>query len=233
MVALALSVLALSSGIAAGETMTSGSAFAPLVPACGTPSNPALALTLLSGAQLRDAEETTQGFEGLSFEITDIPTRQTMEFGMPVTFSEAPEPLELLFSAPTKFFDVGVAQRTVSAEYRGAYVTGQGAEVRIGQGLKLMQSSDGIARRNGWYFFAASDGRQLSWTPSSDPSSPTRSLRLDNGVEIGDMQVGLAAQHGAMQTSLSVVKRTVKSYVGPFKSSADASFAGITLAYRH
>jgi hypothetical protein len=228
-------VLALSGGLASGETLTGllpcqASDTSLAAASDASPSNPALALSLLTRGQLRGQSETI--FERLSFDITDAPTRDTMEFGTPVSFSESPQPIEMLLSAPVKSFDVGLAQRTLSTEYRGAYVTGQGAEVRVGQGLSLMQSDAPASDRHGWYFFAASDGRQLSWTPTSNPASPTRTLRLDQGVEIGDIQMGLAAQNGAMQTSLSVVKRTVKSYFGPFKTSADDSFAGVTFAWR-
>jgi hypothetical protein len=234
MVALALSVLALSGGLASGETPSVGllqcqAADTPI--SSVAPSRPALAVAMLNDGQLRD--EPGSVFERLSFEITNAPTRDTVTFGTAVSFSEASEPIEMLLAAPMKFFDVGFAQRTVSTEYRGAYVTGQGAEVRVGQGLALRQSNGAASSRNGWYLFAASDGRQLSWTPASDPAAPTRTLRLDQGVEIGDLQLGLAAQRGHVQTSLSVVKRTVKSYFGPFKTSADDSFAGLTLSWRN
>lgn len=236
MVALTLSVLALSGGIAAGEPTTPAPDLFGAIPsfACETPVSTSEILVLaLSASQLRTGAEEPSWIKDISLSMREEPMRESMDLGSPIGLAEAPAPIELTLAAPTKYFDVSLAQRTQSSEFRGASISGQGAEVRIGRGLSLLQSGGGGPQQTGWYLFAASDGRQLSWTPTSDPATPTRSLRLDNGVEIGELQIGLAAQHGALQSSLSLVKRTVKSYAGPFRSSADGSFAGITLAYKN
>jgi hypothetical protein len=86
--------------------------------------------------------------------------------------------------------------------------------------------------RHGWYLFAASDGRALTWTPNNDPASANRGVRLENNVKIGDLQAGFAMSSGAMKTSLSVVKRSVKTWVGPYAAKADDSFAGLTWSWR-
>jgi len=244
MVAVALSVLALTGGIAiATPDACEVAAETPIAIAQSTtvsPSNPALALALQHGETLSaplapGARLIGQelGVEGLSFSATDQAIRPADELGAAVIFSETPRPLEFSLAKTAGMFDIGVAHRTLSNESFGKTVTGQGAEVRIGQGLALRESQGDSAKREGWYLFAASDGRALTWTPNNDPRSPDRNMRLQNSAEIGDIQAGLAMQHGELQTSLSLVKRTVKNWIGPFKTSADDSFAGVTFSFKH
>jgi hypothetical protein len=233
MVAISLSVLAFTGGIAAGHAavgqspQSADAAFdsAPLVLQANAPVHAAGAISWRG--------DQAPIFKGLSLDVAPAPFRSAMTFGVPVSVYDAPEPMELSVSASTGFsLDVGLAQRTVHTDLRGASVTGQGTEVRIGQGLGISQDNRHLPYHSGWYLFAASDGRAVTWTPASDPSRPGGALRLENGVQIGDIQAGVAMSRGALQTSFSVVKRTVKSFVGPFRTSADGSFAGITLSWR-
>lgn len=245
MVAVALSVLALTGGIAVATPNTFEAA-APAEPAAYaatvSPSNPALALALqqnstYSAPLAPSARLVGQAFglKGLSFDAVDTPMRMDAADSLngESEFEPAPQSLEFSLSAPAGFLDVGVAHRTISTESFGTSISGQGAEVRIGQGLALRQASGDSAKRQGWYLFAASDGQALTWTPNNDPRAPDRNLRLQNSAEIGDIQAGLAVQHGDLQTSLSLVKRTVKNWIGPFKTSADDSFAGVTVSFKH
>lgn len=244
MVAVALSVLALTGGLAlatpgpcepAAQTLDfSAPATAP------SPRNPALALALPQGQTLSaplspGARLIGQelGIEGLSFSASEAALRPSDELGAAVMFSDTPQPLEFSLAAPAGMFDIGLAHRTISSESFGTSVSGQGAEVRIGQGLALRKLDGDSSKRQGWYLFAASDGRALTWTPNNDPTAPDRNMRLQNSAEIGDIQAGLAMQRGDMQTSLSLVKRTVKNWIGPFKTSADDSFAGLTFSFKH
>jgi hypothetical protein len=244
MVAVALSVLALTGGLAmaapgscepAAQTLDFS---APTTAAA--PRNPALMLALQQGEALSaplapDARLIGQelGIQGLSFSASEAALRPADELGTAELFADTPQPLEFSLAAPAGMFDIGLTHRTVSSESFGTYVTGQGAEVRIGQGLALRAVDGDSSKRQGWYLFAASDGRALTWTPNSDPTSPNRNLRLQNSAEIGDIQAGLAMQRGDIQTSLSLVKRTVKNWIGPFKTSADDSFAGVTFSFKH
>jgi hypothetical protein len=238
--------LALSGGIAiATPELREAAATTPepvTYTATASPRNPALALALNQRASLSaplapNARLIGQelGVQGLSFDASETLMRHDTadSFLNESEFSPSPQPLEFSLSAPAGLLDIGVAHRTISAESPGAAISGQGAEVRIGQGLALRPTEGDSDKREGWYLFAASDGRALTWTPNNDPRSPDRNLRLQNSAEIGDIQAGLAVQHGDLQTSLSLVKRTVKSWIGPFKTSADDSFAGVTFAFKH
>lgn len=244
MVAVALSVLALTGGIAIATPASLEAAAnnsEPVAQAASvSPRNPALLLALQQTPTLvaplaPNARLVGQklGFEGVSFSATAEALRPPEELGVDVGFEEAPRPVEFSLSAPAGMFDVGVAHRTLSTEVEGRSVSSRGAEVRIGQGLALRQASGDSSKRQGWYLFAASDGQALTWTPNNNPAAPDRNLRLQNSAEIGDIQAGLAMQRGDMQTSLSLVKRTVKNWIGPFKTSADDSFAGVTFSFKH
>lgn len=244
MVAVALSVLALTGGIAIATPdlrQAAAQSSEPVAQAASvSPSNPALALALQHGqtfsAPLAPSARLIGqeiGVQGLSFSATEEPLRPEERLGADVAFDPAPRPLEFSLAAPAGMFDVGLAHRTLSSESFGRSVSSQGAEVRIGQGLALRQSDGDSSKRQGWYLFAASDGQALTWTPNNNPAAPDRNIRLQSSAEIGDIQAGLAVQHGDLQTSLSLVKRTVKNWIGPFKTSADDSFAGVTFSFKH
>jgi hypothetical protein len=169
-----------------------------------------------------------------SVEVLATPPRLGDSLGGPALTSQTVQPVEFSVSAPTALnIDVGFARRGMDTETPGAYITGSGAEIRVGQGLSLKKLASGQEiDHKGWYLFAASDGRALTWTPANDPATPNRGMHLENTVEIGDVQAGVAMNAGPMRTSLSVVKRTVKSYIGPYKHSADDSFAGFTFSWK-
>lgn len=248
MAVLALSVLAITSGFAVGQPVLSGALPCEEPVAVRQPQlSPAIAMavaaardigmivdapgpeSLLPAPALRHGRETAP--IGMSVEVTAAPVRFT-DMGANGALSRGATPMEFSVAAPTSLnVDVGFARRRVDSETPGAYVTGSGSEVRIGQGLaKALEGKD--IDRHGWYLFAASDGRALTWTPSNNPARADRGMRLENAVEIGDIQAGVAMSAGALKTSLSVVKRTVKNWIGPYKTEADESFAGLTLSYK-
>lgn len=240
MVAMVVGLLAMSSGIADGDP-------APKTMRPATPS-PALAMALQSNSEalLRAtppilvtaaaprpnlSRSTNHArFETISVEVLAPPPALGESLGP--ARSDAGRPMEVSLSTPLKNFDldVGFAKRGMSAETPSGYVSGGGAEIRIGRGL--VQSAGDDVDHHGWYLFAASDGKALTWTPNNDPGSANRGMRLENSAKIGDLQAGFAMSSGAMKTSLSVVKRSVKTWVGPYAAKADDSFAGLTWSWR-
>lgn len=105
-----------------------------------------------------------------------------------------------------------------------------GVEARIGQRLSSMvrpwetPSWDHPT----WYFFAASDGQALTWAPNVSAPGRTNGLRLQDRVEIGDMQAGVSMEAGGLQTSFAIVQRDVSGFGG----SAEENFAGLTVTWR-
>jgi hypothetical protein len=241
MVAMVFGLLALSSGIADGETQAERATApsAALAAALQTDSDvdalmraktPTILVTSSAPRPHIGNELSHSTFAEMSIEVLIPPPALGDSVGLGT--SNALRPLEVAIATPLSNFDldVGFAKRGMSSETPGAYVSGGGSEVRIGQGL--VQSGGDDVDHHGWYVFAASDGRALTWTPNNDPSSADRGLRLENTVEIGDLQAGFAMSSGRMKTSLSVVKRSVKTWVGPYAAKADDSFAGLTWSWK-
>ena len=151
---------------------------------------------------------------------------------------ESERRLELSITAPGRVtglgVDVGVAPRASFAVDEDGRLAraGAGAEVRIGQGLEGLvdrwepPSWDAPA----WYFFAASDGQALAWSPeraANVPGARSDGLRWQDRVEVGDFQAGVSLEAGGLQASLAYVQRDVSSPYG----SADENFAGVTVTW--
>lgn len=128
--------------------------------------------------------------------------------------------------------DISIAPRaSIGADSQGDIAReGQGAEVRVGQGL-----GQSTPRRDPrWYVFAASDDEALTWQPGArgEFGGRTASLSIQDRVEIGDMQAGVTYERGGVQASLAYVEREVSSTVGTQTISRDESFTGLTLTMR-
>lgn len=236
MVGLALGLMAIASGSAVGEAANDARI-----------TNPALAMAMQVDPVIIQADQATArrasfskinegAFSTMTVEVLEAPTRMMEGFGFDTEVRDSRTPdMEVQFATSTPFnLDVGVAHRQTSVQTSGQLTEGRGAEVRLGQNLSRLapEFKTPDNGRTAWYFFAASDGRALTWTPNSDPSDPNRDLRVQDRAEIGDVQAGFSMQKKGMQASLALVQRTVKNRVGPFKESKDESFAGLTLTWK-
>ena len=237
MVGLALGLMAIASGSAVGEAAGDTKI-----------TNPALAMAMQVDPVIIEADHATMRraslsqiddgalFSSMTVEVVEAPPRVVDGFGFTAELrgSQTPD-MEVQFATSTPFnVDFGVAHRRTSSQTSGQLTEGRGAEVRLGQNLARLapefEAPD--PSRTAWYFFAATDGRALTWTPNSDPGDPNRNLRVQDRAEIGDVQAGLTMQRRGVQASLALVQRTVKTHVGPHKISQDESFAGLTLTWK-
>ncbi len=106
----------------------------------------------------------------------------------------------------------------------------QSRELRIGRNLE---------RRNfaepSWYFFVADEDEALIWDPNVTSTFGSNGSRfgLQDQVELGDLQVGVAYDWNGWQTSFSYVEREVGAHVGHQSYYADENFVGITITYQH
>ena len=123
--------------------------------------------------------------------------------------------------------DIGFAQRASLQSDAFGERTTRGAEVRIGRRLRglVTEFEQPTWDRPAWYFFAASDGQALTWTPNSASSRP---LRVQDRVTIGDIQAGLSIQASGLQASLTYLQREVSNA----QRSDIQHFAGISLTLR-
>jgi hypothetical protein len=196
-------------------------------------ADPAAVQPSADGLQLQ--QQTMTPDAGVTFRIGEGAPRVNASFDNEFysVGTDRPRPLEISLAAAAPWnLDVGVAHRSLGEDGPGGRLAGRGSEVRIGQGLARLAPTRVPSSRPSWYFFAASDGRALTWTPTSDPADPNRALRLQDRVEIGDLMAGLSMETHGLQASLGYVKRNVKTQIGPFKKSIDASFAGVTLTWK-
>jgi len=145
---------------------------------------------------------------------------------------------EFSITAPSRVtglgVDVGLAPRASFATDTDGRLAraGAGAEVRIGQGLENLVDRwepptwDAPA----WYFFAASDGQALAWSPAQAagvPGARGDGLRWQDRVEVGDFQAGVSLEAGGMQASLAYVQRDISTQYG----SSEENFAGVTVTW--
>jgi hypothetical protein len=228
MVALAFSIMAIATGVAAGES-------------ANEITNPALALAtqvdevFVQPATYHASLSKERGKSFLSNFSVEVAEARDVPLGETSSLRASAPVMEMQIAATTPFnFDVGVARRQISEQHASQYTEGGGAEVRLGKNLARLapEFKAPDAGRTAWYLFAASDGRALTWMPSADVSDPNRNLRVQDRAEIGDVQAGVSMQKRGMQASLALVQRTVKTRIGPFKESKDESFAGLTLTWK-
>lgn len=123
--------------------------------------------------------------------------------------------------------DIGFTQRASLQSDAFGERTTRGAEVRIGRRLRglVAEFEQPTWDRPAWYFFAASDGQALTWTPNSGSSRP---LRVQDRVTVGDIQAGLSIQASGLQASLTYLQREVSNA----QRSDTQRFAGVSLTLR-
>jgi hypothetical protein len=148
-------------------------------------------------------------------------------------------PLEISIAGPaaSSGLDFSVSHHEGSNQGPTGQAMTSGAEVRIGQGL-----ASGLAPRfrsppswshPAWYVFAASGRQALTFTPSTDPEALNRNFRLQDRVNIGDVQAGISMEAAGLQASLSYVQRQVTTMDAiRHQERAEEDFAGLTLTWR-
>ena len=146
--------------------------------------------------------------------------------------------LEYTLSAPARAtglnIDLAVAPRAgVSIGPEGSQIRSVGGEVRLGQRLEHMVGKfDGRQAtwdRPSWYFFAASDGSALTWTPEAMAAGARRGVRYqEDRVIVGDAQIGVSMEANGMQASLGFTNRELTNG----KETVDENFVGATFTMR-
>lgn len=123
--------------------------------------------------------------------------------------------------------DIGFTQRASLQTDAFGERSSRGAEVRIGRRLRglVAEFEQPTWDRPTWYFFAASDGQALTWTPNAGGSRP---LRVQDRVTVGDIQAGLSIQASGLQASLTYLQREVSNA----QRSDTQHFAGVSLTLR-
>jgi hypothetical protein len=197
------------------------------------------------GASLAD-----QAFAG-SFRVA--PARVT-----PQTQIEPGELYDARSGLSGDYHQVGPEQRTVRLEYtlatpvqstgldfaiapragvtlgpEGGQVRSLGGEVRLGQRLEGMVGKfDGATAtwdRPSWYFFAATDGSALTWTPEAMAAGARRGIRYqEDRVVVGDAQIGVSVEARGVQASLGFTNREITNGA----ETVDENFVGASFTMR-
>ena len=109
-----------------------------------------------------------------------------------------------------------------------------GSEVRVGRGLS---PSDPRHDANPTvYAFVSSDNQALTWRPGERREFGDEGgggLALQDQVQVGDHAAGVAYEHHGVQASVAYVERRQSTRVGQQSFSQDQSFAGVTVTVRH
>jgi len=148
------------------------------------------------------------------------------------------QPLEISIAGPaaSSGLDFSVSRRAGSEQGPNGQATTAGAELRIGQRLTANMArfrSPSSWSQPAWYIFAASDGQALTYTPSNDPEALNRNFRLQDRVNIGDIQAGISMEAAGLQASLSYVQREVTTMdVIRHEERSREDFTGLTLTWR-
>jgi hypothetical protein len=146
--------------------------------------------------------------------------------------------LEYTLSAPASAtglnLDVAVAPRAgLSIGPEGGEVRSVGGEVRLGKRLgNMVRAFDSNAAtwdRPSWYFFAATDGSALTWTPEAMQAGARRGVRLqEERVVVGDAQIGISMEARGLQASFGFTNREVTNG----KETIDENFVGASITMR-
>ncbi|KAF0173673.1 MAG: hypothetical protein IV086_14960 [Hyphomonadaceae bacterium] len=145
--------------------------------------------------------------------------------------------LEYALSAPARQtgldLDVAIAPRAGFAlGPEGGQLRSLGGEVRLGRRLEKMVgefTSAATWDRPAWYFFAATDGSALTWTPEAMAGAARRGLSYqEDRVIIGDAQIGVSVEARGMQASFSVMNRNVSNGW----ESMDENYVGASITMR-
>lgn len=121
----------------------------------------------------------------------------------------------------------------VSVGPEGSRVKSVGGEVRLGQRLgNVLSKFDGASAtldRPSWYFFAATDGAAVTWTPESMARGARQGLHYqEERIVVGKAQVGLTMEARGMQASVGFTNREVSNG----KESVDENFVGASFTMR-
>lgn len=146
--------------------------------------------------------------------------------------------LEYTISAPARAtglnVDLAVAPRAgVTVGPEGGEVRSFGGEVRLGKRLEnMVRSFDSNAAtwdRPSWYFFAATDGSALTWTPEAMAAGARRGVRLqEDRVVVGDAQIGVSMEARGMQASFGLTNREITNG----KETIEENFVGASITMR-
>lgn len=132
-------------------------------------------------------------------------------------------------------FDVSFAQRASVGFNRDGDIERESrtSELRLGRGLGVRRDRPSSTPR--WYIFAASEDEALTWGPSQRTAfgGSGSSFSVQDQVEIGDIQAGIAYERDGWQASLAYVEREISVTTGSRTVSQDEDFAGFTLTMRH
>lgn len=128
-------------------------------------------------------------------------------------------------------FDVGLAPRIAVRE--GGELSGKrlGGEVRLGQGLDLLDSGK---TPDGWYVFVGADGEALVWDADVQRlgASSFSDMQMTDQLTVGDLQAGVSIQRAGGELSFSYIRREIE-FSDRNKSLSDTEdFAGITFTMR-
>ncbi len=145
--------------------------------------------------------------------------------------------LEYALSAPARQtgldLDLAIAPRAGFAlGPEGGQLRSLGGEVRLGRRLERMVgefTSNATWDRPAWYFFAATDGSALTWTPEAMAGAARRGISYqEDRVIVGDAQIGVSMEARGMQASFSVMNRNVSNGW----ESKDENYIGASLTMR-
>lgn len=146
--------------------------------------------------------------------------------------------LEYTLSAPARAtglnLDVAVAPRAgFSIGPEGGEVRSVGGEVRLGQRLENMvrafDARGATWDRPSWYFFAATDGSALTWTPEAMQAGARRGVHLqEERVVVGDAQIGVSMEARGVQASFGFTNREITNG----KETIDENFVGASVTMR-
>jgi hypothetical protein len=223
------------------------------------PTNPALRMAiegqvdpLASASDLGAPESDTpfslstmsQTFKTFSLTSRDAPIRLNPEvrpdpFADPINDEAGAQTfnLEYALSAPARQtgldLDLSIAPRAGFAiGPEGGQLRSVGGEVRLGKRLENLFgefTSNATWDRPAWYFFAATDGSALTWTPEAMAGAARRGLSYqEDRVIVGDAQIGISVEARGMQASFSVINREVSN--GP--ETREENFVGASITMR-
>jgi hypothetical protein len=145
--------------------------------------------------------------------------------------------LEYALSAPARQtgldLDLAIAPRAGFAlGPEGGQLRSVGGEVRLGRRLENLVgefTTNATWDRPAWYFFAATDGSALTWTPEAMAGAARRGLSFqEDRVIVGDAQIGISVEARGMQASFSVINREVSN--GP--ETREENFVGASITMR-
>lgn len=187
------------------------------------------------------ADPTLALSDRISFEIGDGDAPRFALNAPPPSNSENPDFRRYevaVFARATSDIDVSFAQRGSLGFNNEGDIERQSraSELRLGRGLRGLRQDDREPRMQGsWYIFAASEDEALTWRPGvrNDFGGSGSSFTLQDQVEIGDLQAGVAYEANGWQASFAYVEREISVRTGSRSISQNEDFTGFTLTMRH